>query len=450
MLGLLGFLAGKAVPTPSLSDAATDAEINVAEAGFAGLLANLTSEPTPMGEATAPTVQVAAMVEDSADAGSQKPQPAPVQAVATTVVAPVPAASKSSAPVPGAAVPGAAVPTVSISSAPATDAPTDQTASTRAVPSAVAQTVPVPSVMALPAEAAVPAPPAVFATPDAMPTEETVSEVAVKAPAIAVPVDGVQILTAQIQPANASATAVTAQDPPVEATVAAESGEEAADGQADHAASSQPAPLPGAVTAPPAAAPAAVPNEAAPVAQTPESPAPELVTAPVSQSTGDPVEAIQRTTGQTVARAGGAAEPPVAVTRQVTTGLARALSDGASETVRIRLQPEELGRVDVQLTARGGQLQVIMTASTTEAERALRENLAELLDGLGRRVARYQNIDVRVEQREGTEERSQQREEARREATARGNGDQRDSRRQPGREPRTTAEAWADLARGGV
>lgn len=83
--------------------------------------------------------------------------------------------------------------------------------------------------------------------------------------------------------------------------------------------------------------------------------------------------------------------------------LGRALSDGQDQTVQLQLEPENLGKVEVKLTVRGGRLEVQFTAETPAATQALREGATELSRTLGERMeARWQTIEVRVHENSGS------------------------------------------------
>ena len=122
---------------------------------------------------------------------------------------------------------------------------------------------------------------------------------------------------------------------------------------------------------------------------------------------------------------------------------------GGGEQVTIHLDPEELGRVEVRFHATGNRLAVTIVASGAEAERMLREGAKELSDVISQRSARFQTVEVRVEMRE-QENRQDTRQDGRREETSHGSGrEDGDGRRKSGKQPHTTAAAWADLALGG-
>ena len=120
-----------------------------------------------------------------------------------------------------------------------------------------------------------------------------------------------------------------------------------------------------------------------------------------------------------------------------------------SQQLTLRLNPEALGEVDLNFTAKGDHLTVTLTASGGAAEAALREGVDDLTRSILQRGDRFQTVEIRIEQREPTNGRQDLRQDDRREGQARGNEGREGGRQQPRREPATTAEAWYDLARGG-
>lgn len=73
-------------------------------------------------------------------------------------------------------------------------------------------------------------------------------------------------------------------------------------------------------------------------------------------------------------------------------------STGSS--VKIQLNPEHLGRVEVSLLARGNVLEVRIVADNPQAAQSLQGNLHELTEGLKEKAVQFQHLDVQVESRE--------------------------------------------------
>lgn len=68
------------------------------------------------------------------------------------------------------------------------------------------------------------------------------------------------------------------------------------------------------------------------------------------------------------------------------------------EKVTLHLEPAHLGKVQVQLQANGGHLEVVVQAQSAEAEKALADGAKELVAAIvGRGEGRWQSVDVRVE-----------------------------------------------------
>lgn len=202
--------------------------------------------------------------------------------------------------------------------------------------------------------------------------------------------------------------------------------------------STTPAPVPEAADAVSDEAPSAKAADSAPAPQPvaaaagPVSPAPETAPVTPQAETGkehalharsaEPApahaahafeSAVSRATG-TLARPHGAtsANPnPVhaaSVRSQVIQQVAaQARPAGGVETVTLQLNPEHLGQVEIRFSGRDDQLQVVITASGTDAERALREGVRELADGIVERSGRWQQVDVKVELKDSNERRQE-------------------------------------------
>ena len=138
---------------------------------------------------------------------------------------------------------------------------------------------------------------------------------------------------------------------------------------------------------------------------------------------------------------------PTQVRSQVVRHLATGLTPGSgSEKVNIQLNPEALGQVDVEFTAHGDRLSVVITASSGEAEQALREGVRELTDAIMDKAARFQSVDVKVDVRDGQEQkqesRSDQRQDGRRDRSGRDGQSPRDQ--QKPHDGSAAAKGWAE------
>ncbi len=99
-----------------------------------------------------------------------------------------------------------------------------------------------------------------------------------------------------------------------------------------------------------------------------------------------------------------------------------AQSAGATghERIVLQLEPDHLGKVQVQLQASGSRLEIVVQAQTPEAERALADGAHELVEAIvGRGEGRWQQVEVRFERSPGEREQRQQRDDTR------GGGEQR-------------------------
>lgn len=101
-------------------------------------------------------------------------------------------------------------------------------------------------------------------------------------------------------------------------------------------------------------------------------------------------------------RAQGSGASAASIRSQVAEQISRGLQAGkGEETLTIRLNPEELGQVDVDLRAVNDRLTITLRAGTPEAEQALRSGARELTDSIIERSGRFQHVEVRVESRDG-------------------------------------------------
>lgn len=67
------------------------------------------------------------------------------------------------------------------------------------------------------------------------------------------------------------------------------------------------------------------------------------------------------------------------------------------QTLTMKLEPGNLGQVDVRLQAKADHLSVQLRAANPESEAALRENIKELTEAIQKRTGRFQHIEVRVD-----------------------------------------------------
>jgi flagellar hook-length control protein FliK len=101
----------------------------------------------------------------------------------------------------------------------------------------------------------------------------------------------------------------------------------------------------------------------------------------------------------------------------------------------LHLEPAHLGRVEVRLQADGQKLEIVFTAHSAEAERALTDGAKELAAAvIGGSEGRWQQVSVRHERQDGQRDERQQRQ-GERQDDGRRQGDQQ--RRQQGRRDAT-------------
>jgi flagellar hook-length control protein FliK len=122
---------------------------------------------------------------------------------------------------------------------------------------------------------------------------------------------------------------------------------------------------------------------------------------------------------------GTAADPAHVLEQVLDQLLGREAEAGGQERLTLKLDPPELGRVEVRLEVVGGRLEVTLRAETHEAESALRSRSHELVEGLVARGGRWTDIQVRLERQE-TGGRQGQRQEGRQEGRS---GEERSDQR---------------------
>lgn len=70
---------------------------------------------------------------------------------------------------------------------------------------------------------------------------------------------------------------------------------------------------------------------------------------------------------------------------------------GGRQTLTMKLNPEHLGKLDIQFQAKDNHLSVRLVAANPEAETALKENLKELTETIQKQSGRFQQVEVRVD-----------------------------------------------------
>lgn len=112
--------------------------------------------------------------------------------------------------------------------------------------------------------------------------------------------------------------------------------------------------------------------------------------------------ADQAGTVATLPGSSGTAEMPVTIQSRLAGAIAARFSDqNGVQNLSLKIDPGNLGRVEVHLQAKGDHLSVQITAGNREAETALRENLRDLTDAIQEKTGRFQNVEVKVDLKSG-------------------------------------------------
>lgn len=93
---------------------------------------------------------------------------------------------------------------------------------------------------------------------------------------------------------------------------------------------------------------------------------------------------------------------PMEIRSQLAADIAARFTDrNGSQTLTLKLDPAHLGKLDVKLESRDKHLTVRIQASSRESEAALRENIKDLADSIQKQVGKFQQVDVKVELKQG-------------------------------------------------
>jgi flagellar hook-length control protein FliK len=151
---------------------------------------------------------------------------------------------------------------------------------------------------------------------------------------------------------------------------------------------------------------------------------------------------IQDPAGLLIAGAGGlSGTPETAVTIQsrLAGEIAARFSDqNGVQNLSLKLNPDHLGKVEVTLIAKGGQLSVQITAGNRDAEAALRENLRDLTDAIQHKNGRFQQVEVKVDLKseDGSDQREADKQDRQSSGRNReGNGREDQTNHDPNRDP---------------
>jgi len=116
-----------------------------------------------------------------------------------------------------------------------------------------------------------------------------------------------------------------------------------------------------------------------------------------------------------------------------------------NEKVTLQLNPENLGRVEISFNAGGNDLDIVITTDNHEAEQAIREGIRELAEGIAAKSGRWQQVDIRVDQRSQDPGKNESRQDGRREQGRRDESGQRQHHQQQRDQSRGGAPDWASL-----
>ena len=121
-----------------------------------------------------------------------------------------------------------------------------------------------------------------------------------------------------------------------------------------------------------------------------------------------------------------------------------------SQKITIRLNPESLGQVELNFETKDDRLNLVITASSLEAESALQENMKDLADRIVERSARFAQVDVRVEIKDGADNRQDNkqdqkqdsRQDQRRDQSGSHGDESQSGHHQSGQHTRQAQKAW--------
>ncbi len=136
---------------------------------------------------------------------------------------------------------------------------------------------------------------------------------------------------------------------------------------------------------------------------------------------------------------------------QVLTQVVQHLKDEMGhEKLTIRLNPEKLGQVEIQFQTRGDSLNIVMSASSHEAESVLKEGTRELAENIADKSPRWNLVDVRIENRGQDQSKQESRQNERREKQDQETQQQRQGRQDKNKHKNSTgAGEWAAFHLGG-
>jgi len=111
---------------------------------------------------------------------------------------------------------------------------------------------------------------------------------------------------------------------------------------------------------------------------------------------GEAAAALKAEAATTVANTGLEKFSAQSVLRQVESGIYRNLGEGTKQ-LSLRLDPPELGKLNLQLTVRGQDVSVVFKAETADAGRVLQENLVQLRQVLENQGLKVSKMEVQTQ-----------------------------------------------------
>lgn len=129
------------------------------------------------------------------------------------------------------------------------------------------------------------------------------------------------------------------------------------------------------------------------------------------------------------------------IRRQVVQHLASRMEGPlGGEKITLYLNPEKLGQVEVQITAKNDTLTVVLTAGEGQVEKAIQDSVKDLTESLLARGGRFQQVDVKVESKGTQNDREQSRQEENKDKESK---NQQDSHKGHDQQKESKQFAWA-------
>jgi len=171
---------------------------------------------------------------------------------------------------------------------------------------------------------------------------------------------------------------------------------------------------------------------------TPEAPLPAMK--PVANATSESrVKSVPNTSTELAAKA-----------QKIRGQVIRELSsqmDGriGQEKITLTLNPEKLGQVEIQFLVKDNDLNIVISASSTEAEQAIREGIKELSDGIADKSGRWNQVDIKVDQRGQEQDKNDNKQDAKRDSTKKEENTKQQQQQKNQNHPQAGAPDWASL-----